>query len=165
MIIRVPPIRSFELTARALGYTPYPITWMYAKMGLKTGMVKGLIGGGAEGYKGLSNLVSHYIPVKDHFEYWFVYMNLDLWNGLADEQQQLILDHAQQMEEERYRIAEQQEQQNIAALKDLGVTVYDLSEAEFNSMRQKVKEQVWPKLSKDIGPAFDELIKFAEQAP
>ncbi len=164
MIIRVPPIKSFEMTARALGYTPYPITWMYAKMGLKTGMVKGLIGGGAEGYKGLSSLISYYIPVKDHFEYWFVYMNLDVWNSLSAEQQQLIRTEAAQMEAERYEVAEQEEQQNIAALKEAGVKVYDLSETEYKAMHQKVRKSVWPQLRQDIGQAFDEVVKFAGQA-
>ena len=125
MIIRVPPIKSFEKTARALGYTPYPITWMYAKMGLKTGMVKGIIGGGAEGYRGLSGLIRYYVPVKDHFEYWFVYMNLDSWGRLDEKQQQVIIDAAREMETGRYDIAETEEQANIAALKDAGIEVYD----------------------------------------
>lgn len=164
MIIRVPPIRSFELTAKALGYTPYPITWMYAKMGLKTGMVKGLIGGGAEGYKGLSNLISYYIPVKDHFEYWFVYMNLELWNSLPTEQQQIITAQVSKMEAKRYEVAEKDEQQNLVELKELGVEVYELKEAEHDAMSQKVKEVVWPQLRKDIGPTFDDVVKFVESA-
>jgi TRAP-type C4-dicarboxylate transport system substrate-binding protein len=162
MIIRVPPIRSFELTARTLGYTPYPITWMYAMMGLKTGMVKGLIGGGAEGYKGLSQLINFYIPVKDHFEYWFVYMNLELWNSLTAEQQQIITEQVQQMEAKRYQVAESDEQRNLEALKELGVDVYDLREAEYEAMRRKVKQNVWPQLRKDIGPAFDDVVQFVE---
>lgn len=164
MIIRVPPIRSFEMTARALGYTPYPITWMYAKMGLKTGMVKGLIGGGAEGYKGLSNLISYYIPVKDHFEYWFVYMNLELWNSLPAEQQQIITAQARKMEAKRYEVAEKDEQRNLIALEELGVTVYDLKKAELEAMQKKVKQVVWPQLRKDIGATFDEVVQFVESA-
>jgi TRAP-type C4-dicarboxylate transport system substrate-binding protein len=163
MIIRVPPIRSFELTAKALGYTPYPITWMYAKMGLKTGMVKGMIGGGAEGYKGLSNLISFYLPLKDHFEYWFVYMNLETWNSLSDEQQKIITDQAQQMESRRYSIAEQDERQNLAALKELGVDVREISDSEYQRMRSKIRQSVWPQLRKDIGQSFDEVIQFVEQ--
>ena len=162
MIIRVPPIRSFELTARALGYTPYPITWMYAKMGLRTGMVKGLIGGGAEGYKGLGDLISYYIPVKDHFEYWFVYMNLELWNSLPVEQQQIITSLVQKMETKRYQVAESDEQANLAALKELGVTVYELKEGEHEAMRRKIKQAVWPQLRNDIGPSFDEVIQFVD---
>ena len=164
MIIRVQTIRSFELTARALGYTPYPITWMYAKMGLKTGMVKGLIGGGAEGYKGLSKLISYYIPVKDHFEYWFVYMNLELWESLPTEQQQIITAQVQQMEAKRYQVAERDEQHNLEALKELGVNVYDLKEAEYEAMQRAIKKDVWPQLRKDIGPTFDEVVQFVESS-
>ena len=159
MIIRVPPIKSFEITARTLGYTPYPITWMYAKMGLKTGMVKGMIGGGAEGYKGLKGMVRYYVPVKDHFEYWFVYMNLDSWKGLSEKQQQVIIDAAREMEAARYDIAESDEKKNTEALKDVGIDVYELSADEYDKMRDKVRETVWPQLRKDIGQPFDEVIQ------
>jgi TRAP-type C4-dicarboxylate transport system substrate-binding protein len=162
MIIRVPPIRSFELTARALGYTPYPITWMYATMGLRTGMVDGLIGGGAEGYAGLSNLVNFYIPVRDHFEHWFVYMNLELWNSLTPQQQQIISSRVRDMEARRFLVAEQDEQAALSTLEELGVTVYDLSTPEYKAMRQKVRQEVWPELREDIGPSFDEVVEFAD---
>ena len=163
MIIRVPPIKSFEKTARALGYTPYPITWMYAKMGLKTGMVKGIIGGGAEGYKGLSDMVRYYVPVKDHFEYWFVYMNLDTWNRLDDKQQQAVILAAREMETARYDIAEAEEQAGIEALREVGIEVYKITDDEYRSMRDKVRELVWPLLREDIGPPFDDVIRFAEK--
>ena len=81
LLLRTPPIVSLELTAQAMGYRSYPITWAYARAGLKTGMVDGLLGGGAEGYADLHGAAKYYIPAKDHFEYWFVYMNLDLWKG------------------------------------------------------------------------------------
>ena len=125
-------------------------------------MVKGLIGGGAEGYKGLGDLISYYIPVKDHFEYWFVYMNLELWNSLPVEQQQIITSLVQKMETKRYQVAESDEQANLAALKELGVTVYELKEGEHEAMRRKIKQAVWPQLRNDIGPSFDEVIQFVD---
>ncbi len=163
MIIRVPPIRSFEMTARTLGYTPYPITWMYAKMGLKTGMVKGMIGGGAEGYRGLSGLIRYYVPVKDHFEYWFVYMNLDSWGRLDEKQQQVIIDAAREMETGRYDIAENEEQANIAALKDAGIEVFTITTDEYRRMRDKIRENVWPLLREDIGQPFDDVLQFTQK--
>ncbi len=162
MIIRVPPIRSFEMTARALGYTPYPITWMYAKMGLRTGMVKGLIGGGAEGYKGLAGMIRYYVPLRDHFEYWFVYMNLDTWNNLSARRQDLIRSAAADMETRRYQVAEDQEQASLAELQELGVEVYPLSTEEFEKMRAKIQEVVWPELRKDIGQPFDDIVTFVQ---
>lgn len=161
-IIRVPPMRCFDLTARALGYTPYPITWMYAKMGLKTGMVGGMMGGGAEGYKGLPG-IDYYLPVKDHFEYWYVYINLDLWNSLSAEQQQVITTAAAEMERKRYQHAENYENQSLAELEKAGIEIIPISPQMRNRMRAKVKETVWPEMSKDIGSDFTEVVRYFEE--
>ena len=161
-IIRVPPMRSFDLTARALGYTPYPITWMYAKMGLKTGMVGGMMGGGAEGYRGLP-AINYYLPVKDHFEYWYVYINLDLWNSLSAEQQQVIVNAAAKMERERYLHAEDYEKESLAELEKAGIEILPISSQMQDRMRAKVKKNVWPEMSKDIGPDFAEVIRYLEE--
>lgn len=157
MIIRVPPIRCFELTAGELGYTPYPITWMYAKLGLKTGMVEGIIGGGAEGYLGLKEIIKYYLPVKDHFEYWFVYMNLDLWKGLSEQNKKIIVNASKEMEIRRYATAAAEESASIEKLKEQGVRVIEFSETERSAMRAKIRKDVWPVMRKEIGPAFDEV--------
>jgi len=158
MIIRVPPIRSFELTAKELGYTPYPITWAYAKMGLKTGMVEGIMGGGAEAYLGLKGVVRYYLPVKDHFEYWFVYMNLDLWNGLSEQNRTIIADACQGMEKSRYAVAEADEIASIEKLKNSGVEVVEFNDPERSAMRAKVRKNVWPLMKQQIGEDFDEIV-------
>jgi TRAP-type C4-dicarboxylate transport system substrate-binding protein len=159
MIIRVPPIRSFERTARELGYTPYPITWTYAKMGLKTGMVAGIIGGGAEGYLGLKGIIKYYLPIKDHFEYWFVYMNLDLWNSLSDKNRAIIYNATREMGIRRYAVAEAEEIASIDKLKKQGVEVIDLSDKERLLMTEKIKKRVWPEMRNEIGEAFDKVVK------
>lgn len=158
MILRVPPIKSFELSARQLGYTPYPITWTYAKMGLKTGMVAGMIGGGAEGYSGLKDLVKYYIPVKDHFEHWFIYMNLDEWNRLSSQEQELFVTTANEIEQRRYSVAPAQEKESIEQLKKQGTQIIELSDEELKAMRMKVEKNVWPLLEKEIGESFGQII-------
>lgn len=163
MIIRVPPIRSFELTARHLGYTPYPITWTYAKMGLKTGMVAGMIGGGAEGYAGLGELVKYYIPVKDHFEYWFVYMNLDAWKDLSQKEQELFIASTRDMEQNRYRVAEAQEKESIQLLRKQGTTIIELSGDELSAMQKKIQKTVWPVLENELGPVFTQMVSEVSQ--
>jgi TRAP-type C4-dicarboxylate transport system substrate-binding protein len=152
-------MRSFELTARELGFTPYPITWMYARMGLKTGMVGGMIGGGAEGYRGLP-AIGYYLPVKDHFEYWYVYMNLDLWNSLPVQEQQIIVEAAAEMESSRYEHAEEHESQSLAELERAGITVLPISDEAHERMRTKVMTNVWPKMLQEIGPAFTEVVNY-----
>jgi TRAP-type C4-dicarboxylate transport system substrate-binding protein len=162
MIIRVPPIRSFELTARALGFTPYPITWAYAKIGLKTGMVEGILGGGAEGYLGLAGTVTHYLPVRDHFEYWFVYINLALWKSLSEENRTILVGAARDMEKQRYAVAEQDERDSIRQLGEKGIEVIELTEAQQAQMKKKVRQMVWPVVRADIGEAFDPVVQVIE---
>jgi len=162
-IIRVPPIRSFEMMARELGYIPYTITWKYARMGLKTGMVGGLIGGGAEGYAGLSDTLRYYLPVRDHFEYWFLYMNLDLWNSLTKQQQDILASAAQTMEYDRYRIAPRAEEESLDHLKKKGIEILPVTEAQYNRMRQKAQEKVWPYIREDVGDAFETVLGVAQE--
>jgi TRAP-type transport system periplasmic protein len=158
LIIRVPPIRSFELTASALGYTPYPITWMYARSGLTTGMVQGMIGGGAEGYLGLKESAKFYLALNDHFEYWFVYMNLDLWKSLSEKEQGIIQQAVRDMESQRFDTAEADEQANLKRLAEQGTNVITFTEEELAKMAEKVRQEVWPILSKELGSDFDELV-------
>lgn len=162
MIIRVPPMRCFELTARELGYTPYPITWMYAKMGLKTGMVSGMIGGGAEGYAGLPAL-RYYLPIKDHFEYWYIYVNLDAWQSLSAAHQQVLGRATAAMEQRRWAVAEELEMQSITALDRAGLEILAISPETYSTMQKKIKDTVYPVLEKDIGPAFSEVVRYAEK--
>lgn len=158
MIIRVPPIRSFELTARALGFTPYPITWTYARMGLKTGMVDGIMGGGADGYIGLGKKIRYYLPVKDHFEYWFVYMNLDRWEKLSAPNRKHFMAAARAMESRRYDVAPAHEKESLKQLEKQGVEILQLDEIAQKRMKEKIRSQVWPLLKKDIGTAFDTVV-------
>jgi TRAP-type C4-dicarboxylate transport system substrate-binding protein len=158
MIIRTPPIRAFELTARSMGYTPYPITWAYARTGLKTGMVEGMIGGGAEGYAGLKGLAKVYVDARDHFEYWFVYMNLDLWKGLSDNEKMILRNAVREMERRRWDTAEAEEQASIRRLRDQGTTIVTLSAGEFDKTVEKVRRHVWPEMRKDIGDVFDQVV-------
>ena len=158
LIIRVPPIRSFELTAEALGYTPYPITWMYAHSGMRTGMVQGMMGGGAEGYLGLKTLAKFYLAVNDHFEYWFTYMNLDLWKSLTAEQQTIIQQAVNDMEDRRWQVAEADEQANVNALADQGTKVIRFPDEKLAKMAEKIRQEVWPVLQKTIGKDFDDVV-------
>ncbi len=158
LLIRVPPIRSFELSAKSLGYKPYPITWMYARSGLQTGMVEGMMGGGAEGYLGLKNLAKFYLAVNDHFEYWFTYMNLDLWKSLSADQQKIIQQAVNEMEKQRWQVAEASEQENIKALEAQGTKVITFSDDELANMAKKVRQEVWPVLREKIGTDFDEVV-------
>ncbi|MBS3779756.1 MAG: TRAP transporter substrate-binding protein DctP [Desulfovermiculus sp.] len=159
MIIRVPPIRCFSLTAEALGYTPYPITWMFARDGLRTGMVEGMLGGGAEGYLGLQrDVAKYYLHIKDHFEHWFVYINRDVWDNLSPENQEIIQEAVLDMERRRFAVAEKKEQQNMRRLSEQGTTLITFSKPELKRIRDKVRDEVWTIMQEEIGKPFEDVV-------
>lgn len=150
--IRVPPQKSFELCAEALGYLATPIAWSEAFTSLQTGIVDGAIGAGAEGYyANFRDLAKYYLALNDHFEMWYFYMNLDLWNSLSKEDQQLIQDVGFELEKKRFAIAEEDEKANMQSLSDYGIKVITFTDEELARFAKKVREYVWPKIKEDIG--------------
>jgi TRAP-type C4-dicarboxylate transport system substrate-binding protein len=153
--IRVPPIKSFELTADALGYLATPIPWADTFTAMQTGIVRGAIGGGAEGYyANFRDLIKHYLAVNDHFEYWFLYMNADLWNKLSAADKKTVQAAADEMEARRWGVAEKDEQANEKRLSDIGIKVYKFKQEELAKMAAKSRKVAWPVIKKDIGAEF-----------
>ena len=157
--IRVPPQKSYELCAEALGYIATPIPYSEAYTAMQSGIVDGVIGAGAEGYyKNFRDVVKYYLPVNDHVETHFLYMNLDLWNSLSKEDQQIIQDLAIELEKNRFVIAEEKEKASVQMLSDYGVEVIPFTDEELARFAKKVHENVWPKIREDIGPELIDKI-------
>ena len=152
--IRVPPMRTFELTATALGYQATPVPWADTFTAMQTGIVEGAIGGGAEGYfSNFRDLAKYFLAVNDHFECWFTYVNKDSWDKVSAEDKKAITEIANRMEETRWKVAEADEQANMKKLADVGVKVITFTNTELDAMRKKVAEKVWPAMYDEIPEA------------
>ena len=92
--------------------------------------------------------------MNDHFEYWFLYMNTDLWNKLSAADKTLIQNAANEMEQRRWGVAEQDEQANEKRLADNGIAVIKFKDAELAKMATKVRGVAWPVIKKEIGADF-----------
>ncbi len=153
--IRVPPIKSFELTAQALGYLATPIPWADTFTSMQSGIVNGAIGAGAEGYfANFRDIAKYYLPVNDHFEYWFLYLNSDLWGKLSDADRKILQTAADDMEKQRWTVAEQDEQANEKRLSDAGIKVIKFTEPELQKMAERSRKAAWPIIRRDIGAEF-----------
>lgn len=149
--IRVPPSKSFELTATSIGFIATPIPWADTFTSLQTKIVDGAIGGGAEGYySNFKDLIKYYYPYFDHLENWLLYINKDLWEELSDEDQAIIEAAATKFENERWKNAPGEEQKYEQKLSDLGVEIVPIPEDELQSIQQKAREVVWPAMKDNI---------------
>ncbi len=109
--IRIPPINTYKATSDGIGYQATPLPWADTFTALQTGIVDGVIGSGAEGYfASFRDLAKYFLALNDHFECWWFYINADLWKKLPDADKKILTDAAREMGEERWKIAEQDEQ-------------------------------------------------------
>ncbi|WOI32051.1 TRAP transporter substrate-binding protein DctP [Tritonibacter scottomollicae] len=158
--VRVPGIKSFQLTGEALGYIPAPIPFSEAFTAVQTGVVDGVIGSGAEGYyASFRDVTKTYIPANTHFEVWYMIISNESLAGLSDEDQSALIEQAQAFEATRWDVAEADQQRSEQRLVDeLGATVISLSDAELAAMAAKVRSDVWPAVLEDVGADWGRAI-------
>ena len=157
--IRVPPMKSFEATADSLGYISTPLPWADTFTSMQTGIVDGAIGAGAEGYySNFKDLIKYYLPLNDHFEMWYLYINKGVWDDLSPAEQKALQDAATALEEKRFAEAEGEEKGYEDKLREAGVEVIEFSDEELKAFAEKCREEVWPVVKDDFGAElFDEI--------
>ena len=158
--VRVPGIKSFQLTGEALGYIPSPIPFSEAFTAIQTGVVDGVIGSGAEGYyASFRDVTKAYIPANTHFEVWYMIISDESLAALDEEDQAALKAEAEAFEATRWTVAEEDQGKWEQRLADeLGATVVDLSDDELAAMAEKVRAEVWPVVLEDVGADWGQAI-------
>lgn len=158
--VRVPGIKSFQLTGEALGYIPSPIPFSEAFTAIQTGVVDGVIGSGAEGYyASFRDVTKAYVPANTHFEVWYMIISNDALAGLDADDQATLQSAAAAFEATRWTVAEEDQGKNEQRLADeLGTNVVSLSDAELSAMADKVRAEVWPVVLEDVGVEWGQAI-------
>ncbi|UWQ85558.1 TRAP transporter substrate-binding protein DctP [Leisingera caerulea] len=151
--VRVPGIKSFQLTGEALGYIPSPIPFSEAFTAIQTGVVDGVIGSGAEGYyASFRDVTKAYVPANTHFEVWYMIISNGSLAELDAEDQEALKTAAADFEAQRWTVAEEDQGKWEQRLSDeLGAKIVDLSDDELSAMAAKVREDVWPVVLEDVG--------------
>lgn len=158
--VRVPGIKSFQMTGEALGYIPAPIPFSEAFTAVQTGVVDGVIGSGAEGYyASFRDVTKTYIPANTHFEVWYMIIANGSLAELSEDEQAALKDQAATFEATRWEVAETDQVKNEQRLiDDLGATVVKLSADDLSTMAQKVRTEVWPTVLEDVGVEWGQAI-------
>ena len=158
--VRVPGIRSFQLTAEALGYIPSPIPFSEAFTAVQTGVVDGVIGSGAEGYyASFRDVTQTYIPANTHFEVWYMIISTEVFDSLDAGDQDALRASAEAFEATRWDVAEADQGRNEQRLvEELGATLVELGDAELAAMSEAVRAEVWPQILEDIGVEWGQSI-------
>ncbi len=158
--VRVPGIKSFQLTGESLGYIPSPIPFSEAFTAIQTGVVDGVIGSGAEGYyASFRDVTKAYVPANTHFEVWYMIISNESLAELDAEDQEALKAAASEFEAQRWTVAEEDQGKWEQRLADeLGTNVVSLSDAELAAMALKVRAEVWPVVLEDVGAEWGQGI-------
>jgi TRAP-type C4-dicarboxylate transport system substrate-binding protein len=159
--VRVPPIKSYQVLADALGYQATPLPFSEAFTAMQTGIVDGVVGSGAEGYySNFRDVTKFYLPVNTHFEQWYVIMNKGLFDGLSKADQDLVMKVARELEKKRWAEAEKDQALNEKKLADAGVKIVRFTPNQLAAFATKARKTVWPQIEGEVGQAwFQDLIK------
>jgi TRAP-type transport system periplasmic protein len=158
--VRVPGIKSFQLTGQALGYIPAPIPFSEAFTAVQTGVVDGVIGSGAEGYyASFRDVTKTYIPANTHFEVWYMIISNSSLKKLNAKEQAALKATAVKFEAQRWVVAEADQKKNEDRLaKEVGAEIVQLEQAQLDAMAAKVRAEVWPVILQDMGQEWGQNI-------
>jgi len=152
--IRVPPgFKLYEELAKFFGYNTASIPGAEIYMAEQTGVVEGHIGyptGSA--YRMARDVIKMCVQTNDHFEANFFLMNLDLWNSLSNQDQEIMANALDKNMSKSFDIClEDQEHLLREVMPAEGIQVVEPSEAELQILAERVRKEVWPVAKDRIG--------------
>lgn len=159
--IRTTTIPVFQCTWEELGFSPTLIPYSEVPTAISTGVVDGQSGGGPfQTYSCCRDLNKYFVFYRDSAEVWGFTFNLDKWNKLDKEAQQIIQDAVSVAADKRMLTAKDEDLGYMKKLEEEGLTVIDL--ADFPEKLEKSKENArkcWVKLDKDIGKKWMDIVR------
>src|SRR5690554_5667190 len=135
-----------------LGFSAATIPWAELFTGMQTGVVDGQIGGTAEmTYDNLKEVTKTWLQYNDHFECNWIFMNTDSLESLDPKDQQILADVAQEITKERFEQLVERDAEHLQRLRDFGINVVTFSDEELETFAEVVRQDVWPKISGELG--------------
>ncbi|WP_240374024.1 TRAP transporter substrate-binding protein DctP [Bacillus piscicola] len=150
--LRVPPIEMYKVTAEDLGFRTVSIPYAELYQAMQTGVADGWAGGPpVANYHDVGDLITHYYQYNDFFEMVPMLMNMDKWESIGEENQQIIQDAAQTMMEESFNIAEENDQIYRDKMAENDIEIITFSDEELKKLADYTRETTWPKLKETLG--------------
>ncbi len=154
MKIRVMPLKACQLTWRALGYIPSTIPYSEAYSAIERGVAEGESGGPPfQGYQ-FRDVQGVWIQYNDYLEPWWFILNLETWNKLTKQDQDVLVAAAQKQVDLRWDYFLQEDEEYRQKMKDYGMKVLMPTDAQLKGFAQKIRTEVWPELEDLMGKAL-----------
>lgn len=152
--IRVwPGGETHRVMMERLGFSVTTVPWAELYTAMQTGVVDCQIGGTPElAVQYFEDITQTWIQYNDHYEPLWIFMNMNLFDGMSSEDRQIVVDAAQDITNDRFDTVQESDQQYLEALREVGAEVVILSDEELAHFAEVVRSEVWPEIEEEVGP-------------
>lgn len=158
--VRVQPFFPVPETMQAMGYQTEAIEWGEVFTSIQTGVVDGDSGNVIYwDHEYFGEVLDYYVHTRHSFVTGNILANLEMFDDLSAEHQQLIIGSGKAMMDARFAVAEDEDDANIVRAVADGMEYIEPSAKEMAVLKQKVRAAVWPVLEAEIGKDIMDLIR------
>lgn len=152
VLLRVPPIDIFRRDIEALGFRTVSIPYAELYTAMQTGVADGWAGGPpVANYHDVGDIIKHYYQYNNFFEIVPLLMNLELWNQLGEENQNIITAAASDLMMESMDIAEENDQYYRDEMEKIGIDIIEFTDEELKNLAEHTRKTTWPALKENLG--------------
>src|SRR5699024_855426 len=110
-------------------------------------------------YEYFRDTLDYYVRTKQQFITGVLSMNLEAWDKLTPEQQEVVQTAATEIMQDQFEQGMAADQKIVDQWTELGKTYIEPDDAQLADMMKNVREEVWPLLEKDVGADIMDAIK------
>lgn len=143
---------------QALGASPILMPWAEVVPGLASGVIQGVSTSSSSGVDGkFWEFTKHYNRFDWANPLSVVVVNLDSWNKVSPQHRQAIEAIASEMEPQFWGVSKEEDDRNLAGLRQNGITVSEPSPALRGEI-VSAAEKIWQAYGKEAGPEAAKVI-------
>jgi tripartite ATP-independent transporter DctP family solute receptor len=156
--LRIPEAPLYVGMAKALGAIPTPTAFSEAYTSLQTGVADGMESGPATTYNNkFYEVAPYYVMTRHIVNPCYLAINLDLFNSLPEEYQQVMKDAGKRATDMMLEDVLASNDDVIAKMKDEGLTIVELAPGEADKFRATL-QPFSEEYAESVGPKAVELL-------
>ncbi|WP_431023906.1 TRAP transporter substrate-binding protein DctP [Halomonas sp. H5] len=160
LAVRTMTVFPAPQTMQAMGYQTAAIDWGEVYTALQTGVVDGEAGNVIYWpYEYFRDTLDYYVHTKHFFMTGILTMNMETFEGLSEAHQQVVTEAAEEVMNQQFVAAREQDEYYIAKAQEDGMEYFELSDEQFEEFARLAREQVWPLMDEEIGDEVMDVIR------
>ncbi len=158
--LRVPPTEVHKVYADDAGFLPVVLSYTQLRAALESGRCTGTMGlTASDCYFVLKDRVKYFYPYNNLVDNKSMVMNLNTFNALTPEDQQLFLDICAEISAQSTQEAAEHDAYYRDKLKEAGVTVVEMTHEEIEGLAAETRSESWPKYDHIWGATLSDTLK------